>query len=76
MLVTWLKNAFYGGRMVAVDTKFSVSAQTLEIWMKDRGANTWGWKLRDGVVTFWVPAIEVEFIKSFLLNRKIYHVVL
>lgn len=71
-----LKNWLYGGRMVAVDTSFTVSAAMIEAAVKTSGAKSWGWRLNDGVVTFYVPRDEAPFIRSLFLNRKILAIVL
>lgn len=71
-----IKNFLYRGRMVAVDTRFSISATSVEYLVKSKGVNSWGWKLRDGVVVFYIPEIEVDFIRSLFLNRNIYCVVI
>ena len=71
-----VKNLVYKGRLVTADTMFTVSANTLESIVRNSAATTWGWKLRDGVVMFYVPDSEAAFVKSVLLNRKILAIVL
>ena len=76
MFVNAIKNFAYAGRLVAVDTKFSISCSSLEALMKRHQVVTWNWKLRDGVAIFSVPQSEVEYLRGLFLRQKILAIIL
>jgi hypothetical protein len=69
---TWL----WRGRLVAVDTHFAVSASYVERCVRQTNIKNWGWSLRDGVVMFYVPKADAQFIKNKLLDYKLITIVM
>ena len=61
---------------MAVDTHFAVSASYVESCVRQTGVENWWWKLRDGVVMFYVPEVDAQFIKNKLLDYKLITIVM
>jgi len=75
MILDAFKTWLWRGRLVAVDTNFAVSASYVESCVRQTGVKNWGWSLRDGVVMFYVPEVDAQFIKNKLLGYKLITIV-